>query len=334
MMNGSRGIRIARAVGRLADRPHKFARKDSRQFSSIVDGNGIESRSNKSFSKVGAYISGEQTHFGFKDVRVEDKETEVKKVFSSVAESYDVMNDLMSAGLHRWWKDELLRMSGVEAISKTVRKSPSSRRLDILDVAGGTGDVAFRFVEAANCVERSKSSGEDPVTITVCDINPSMLEVGEQRARKRFGNDILQNTKSLSFVEGNAQRLPFADNQFDLYTIAFGLRNVTDVDEAILEAKRVLRPGGKMMILEFSKVTNDTFRAIYDFYSFNIIPQIGETVANDRSSYQYLVESIRKFNDQESLEARMQKQGFLETKYTNFTGGIVAIHEGYKPLES
>lgn len=195
-----------------------------------------------------------------------------------------------------------------------------------------TGDVAFRFFEAASCLERAKSSGLDEVSITVCDINPDMLRVGERRARERYGDSVLDDSKALSFKEGNAQELPFDENTFDIYTIAFGLRNVTDVDMALRDAYRVLKPGGRFMCLEFSQVTNPSLAAIYDQYSFNVIPTIGDLVANDRASYQYLVESIRKFCDQDELNARLEKNGFVGCKYTNFTGGIVAVHEGWKPL--
>jgi ubiquinone/menaquinone biosynthesis methyltransferase len=291
----------------------------------------------------------------------------VKHVFENVADSYDVMNDLMSGGLHRAWKDYLLHVSNVETIAAVVRRiqsqhdrstiihqeattvhklespsqllqpmSPSPQQsplFQILDVAGGTGDIAFRFLESAGCVERSKSSGTDPIRITVCDINTEMLRVGEQRAIQRYGPNVIQQTKGLQFIEGNAQNLhQFPDNTFDIYTIAFGLRNVTDVDLAIQEAYRVLKPGGRFMCLEFSQVPNQYLRAIYDTYSFHVIPTIGEIVANDRHSYQYLVESIRKFSNQEELLRRMERVGFQLSTYTNMTGGIVALHEGWKPV--
>ena len=192
--------------------------------------------------------------------------------------------------------------------------------------------VAFRFVDAANAVERAKSSGTDNVTITVCDINTEMLRVGERRARDRFGNAILDQSRALEFVQGNAQDLHFEDNTFDLYTIAFGLRNVTDVDAALREACRVLKPGGRFMCLEFSQLPHPLLQSLYDTYSFQIIPALGEFVANDRASYQYLVESIRKFSDQETLVARMRQAGMEQVQYTNLTGGIVAIHEGWKPI--
>jgi ubiquinone/menaquinone biosynthesis methyltransferase len=277
-----------------------------------------------------------------------------------VADNYDVMNDFMSGGLHRHWKDELLRMTGVKSMAGALRRRGAAYAfsslddkdgrvgggkgkgggdvgiplLSILDVAGGTGDVAFRFIDAANCVERAKSSGVDEISVTVCDINPDMLRVGEARARVRYGSDLLDDARSLSFVEGNAQYLPFDENTFDIYTIAFGLRNVTDVDMALRDAMRVLKPGGRFLCLEFSRVSNDVplLANVYDAYSFHVIPTLGEVVANDRKSYQYLVESIRKFCSQDELANRMVDAGFDGVTYTNITGGIVAVHEGWKPL--
>lgn len=286
------------------------------------------------------YVEGEETHFGFAQVSVASKEERVRTVFENVADSYDVMNDLMSGGLHRAWKDYLLYVSSVGPAASAVRRmsqhckdNNGALQFKILDVAGGTGDVAFRFVEAAGCVERAKSSGIDPVQITVCDINNEMLRVGERRAVERYGRGLIESSQALSFLQGNAQALDqFDKNSFDLYTIAFGLRNVTDVDKALQEACRVLKPGGRFMCLEFSQVPNELFRAIYDKYSFNVIPAMGELVAGDRDSYQYLVESIRKFSNQEELMQRMQRAGFQNCKYTNLTGGIVALHEGWKPL--
>lgn len=279
------------------------------------------------------YVSGDETHFGFETVATASKEKRVRQVFENVADSYDVMNDFMSGGLHRLWKDYFVDSAKVEQMARAVRNASSFQELSILDVAGGTGDIAFRMAEASQAVERSKSSGQDPVSITVCDINPEMLRVGEERARQRFGQAVLEQTKALSFVEGNAQSLTdFEDDSFDLYTIAFGLRNVTDVDMALREALRVLKPGGRYMCLEFSQVPDAFLRQVYDSYSFNVIPALGELVANDRPSYQYLVESIRKFSNQSELVKRMEQAGFQHVKYTNLTGGIVAIHEGYKPL--
>mmetsp|Transcript_13344 Transcript_13344/g.19081 ORF Transcript_13344/g.19081 Transcript_13344/m.19081 type:complete len:373 (+) Transcript_13344:81-1199(+) len=285
------------------------------------------------------YISGTTTHFGYESVSVNEKEGKVREVFDNVADNYDVMNDLMSAGLHRLWKDELLSLSCVESMASAIRSrvGTNNQRLDILDVAGGTGDIAFRFIDTMKSVERSLSSGIDDLSVTVCDINPEMLRVGERRARQRFGDSILDTTRALSFLEGNAQSLPFEENKFDLYTIAFGLRNVTDVDKALREAHRVLKPGGRYMCLEFANgYMGDNYpllASLYDAYSFNVIPEIGHYVANDRSSYQYLVESIRKFSTPDELVTRLKMAGFVGCKYTTMTGGIVAIHQGWKPLK-
>ncbi|KAL3823582.1 hypothetical protein ACHAXA_005563 [Cyclostephanos tholiformis] len=319
---------------------------------------------------VDSYVMGDTTHFGYEDVSTAEKENRVREVFANVADNYDVMNDLMSGGLHRYWKDELLRMTGVRSLAGALRRRdhapvlattttwndeddggrvgkdggggggggvpPDDGKplLSILDVAGGTGDVAFRFVDAANCIERAKSSGPDEVNVTVCDINPDMLRVGEARARARYGSDLLDDARSLKFVEGNAQNLPFDECTFDIYTIAFGLRNVTDVDAALRDAMRVLKPGGRYLCLEFSRVSSDIplLGRMYDAYSFHVIPKLGEVVANDRASYKYLVESIRKFCPQDELSRRMEAAGFVNVGYTNMTGGIVAVHEGWKPL--
>jgi ubiquinone/menaquinone biosynthesis methyltransferase len=285
------------------------------------------------------YVDGAETHFGFTNVAVTEKEAKVRHVFEKVADSYDVMNDLMSGGLHRLWKDHLLKVSAVESIAKLVRRQEAMmlgtnvRPFRILDVAGGTGDVAFRFVDAADCVERAKSSGVDPIQVVVCDINAEMLRVGQARALDRYGRAVLEESQALVFEQGNAQDLHpnFPESSsFDLYTIAFGLRNVTDVDMALREAYRVLKPGGRFLCLEFSHVPNDLFRTIYDAYSMHAIPLMGHYVAGDRDSYQYLVESIRKFPPQDELVARIANAGFREVKYVNMTGGIVALHEGWK----
>jgi len=287
------------------------------------------------------FTSSATTHFGFQTVPLDQKQDLVKQVFQNVADSYDVMNDVMSVGVHRYWKDELLRLTHVESIARAVRRQAHENRmqnsqvdlpmLNILDVAGGTGDIAFRLFEAAQCQERAKSSGMDEIAITVCDINPDMLRVGQQRAIERFG---LYSSKSLKFVQGNAQDLidVCQDETYDLYTIAFGLRNVTDTDAALREAFRVLKPGGRFMCLEFSHVESHLFKQVYDWYSFLIIPYLGQLVANDRASYQYLVESIRQFDTQQKLLERMHRAGFTSVSYTNYTHGIVAIHQGWKPL--
>lgn len=243
--------------------------------------------------------SSYSTHFGFRNVDINEKEKLVREVFSSVADSYDVMNDLMSGGIHRCWKDQFVARSSIASLAKIVRQHPQLGAssdllpcLRILDVAGGTGDIAFRFLEAANCVERAKSSGDDEVSVTVVDINPEMLRVGEQRALKRFGPDTaaaMMSNRALTFLEGNAQSLPcFQDNTFDIYSIAFGLRNVTDVDAAIREAYRVLKPGGRYMCLEFSRVNNAALGALYDFYSFYAIPKVrARGNATITASYNY-----------------------------------------------
>lgn len=334
------------------------AAQRSRRTSSIAL-NSLENRRRRDFSGASSrpppsptdtlpsYLSGPTTHFGFSSVSVTEKESKVRRVFENVADNYDVMNDFMSAGLHRYWKDELLKMTGAAPMAKALRRRASLRRaaqsdddsrendvpsFSVLDVAGGTGDVAFRFADAAGCRERAKSSGTDEICVTVCDINPEMLRVGEARARRRFGAAVLDESRALKFVEGNAQCLPFDDDSFDLYTIAFGLRNVTDVDMALGDAYRVLKPGGRFLCLEFSHVTNLPLAKLYDLYSFNVIPQLGQMVANDRESYQYLVESIRKFCTQEELVSRLEAAGFERVQFTNMTGGIVAVHEGWKPL--
>lgn len=293
------------------------------------------------------YIQGSETHFGFKSVGVNEKEDRVKEVFENVADSYDIMNDFMSGGLHRYWKDRFLDASAVGSMAQIIRKQQldtslskgegrvQDKTLRILDVAGGTGDISFRFLEAAGCPEYARSSsGNDPIRITVCDINREMLRVGEERARKRYGSSLITGSKALSFVQGNAQDLKnFESDTFDLYTISFGLRNVTDIDIALAEAHRVLKPGGRFMCLEFSQMTDPLLQKLYDGYSFAVIPEMGELIANDRASYQYLVESIRKFSNQEELLKRMNDAGFQMAKFTNMTCGIVAIHEGYKPIE-
>jgi len=316
------------------------------------DSNSIGRRA--SFSSTASVTKPEErtTHFGFSEVPLESKEELVSGVFQNVASHYDVMNDLMSGGLHRLWKDELLAMTGVGPMAEALRRhhvtrspSPSSsqhqhqqkqkpgRLLNILDVAGGTGDVAFRFLEAARCPERSRSSGTDEISVTVCDINPHMLAVGRRRAGDRYGDAVVEGSQALRFVEGNAQDLVGIDEgEYDIYTIAFGLRNVTDVGRALEEACRVLKPGGRFLCLEFSKVGNPFLKKFYDAYSFNVIPAVGDVVAGDRDSYQYLVESIRKFYDQDQLKGKMEEAGFVNCKYTNMTGGIVAVHEGWKPL--
>eukprot|EP00752_Nemacystus_decipiens_P005583 g5052.t1 len=288
----------------------------------------------------------DDTHFGFQQVPSEMKKGMVKGVFTSVAHNYDVMNDLMSAGMHRVWKDEFVNMLGIAPGYEAGSSAPK-----VLDVAGGTGDIAFRMadelrpyifgpsstVAAADTdtgggadLEKggsSDSSDSEGPLLTISDINPDMLEVGEQRAGARFSRETLD---MMQFVQADAEALPFEDNSFHLYTIAFGLRNVTDVDKALREAHRVLKPGGRFMCLEFSRVPIEPLQQAYDWYSFNVIPTIGEVVAKDRDAYQYLVESIRMFPGQEELEERMSSAGFKVVSHTNLTAGVVAIHSGFK----
>eukprot|EP01040_Poterioochromonas_malhamensis_P010621 gene10621-11565_t len=270
--------------------------------------------------------------FGFKEVSREEKEKLVRGVFSSVASKYDIMNDFMSLGTHRLWKDEFVNMIGYEDAAK-VDPDYIPRHLD---VAGGTGDIAFRSALEMNRLYGSnlqtaiQSNQYDKVEdrpIVVCDINPEMLAVGRSRAAEQVGQD---KVNMLGFIEGNAEKLPFPDNSFDLYTIAFGLRNVTNKDVAIREAFRVLKKGGRIMILEFSHVPNSLISQVYDQFSFQIIPKIGKMVANDEASYQYLVESIRRFPKQEELLKMLSNEGFSCCNYVNFTFGVVAVHSGFK----
>ena len=240
--------------------------------------------------------------FGYTPVTPEEKTGRVRGVFDSVAGNYDLMNDVMSAGMHRCWKDRFVR----DINPRTGKRC--------LDVAGGTGDIAFRLYRATN--------GQAP--ITVCDINDSMLSVGRDRAIDRGMLDI-------EWVTGAAETLPFPDNNFDIYTIAFGLRNVTRIDDALAEAYRVLRPGGRFYCLEFSRVNPPAFRKLYDMYSFNIIPRLGGMIANDEVSYRYLVESIRQFPDQEGVKTRIVRAGFSRVGYKNLQLGVAAIHKGFKP---
>jgi ubiquinone/menaquinone biosynthesis methyltransferase len=242
----------------------------------------------------------EKTHFGFREVNTDDKESLVKGVFSNVAPKYDIMNDVMSFGIHRIWKDKFIKMLSPSDGSK------------LLDVAGGTGDIAFRYLKACR--------GE----VTVCDINPEMLGEGRKNA---IDKNILGN---IEWLCGNAQELPLSDNTYDYYTIAFGIRNVTDIAAVLREAHRVLKYGGRFMCLEFSKVTNPLLAGAYDFYSFNVIPQMGQMVAGDKDSYQYLVESIRKFPPQEKFLEMIRDAGFQQCSYTNLSFGAVAIHSGWK----
>lgn len=251
----------------------------------------------------------ERTQFGTKTVTPEEKTNLVHGVFDSVASNYDLMNDLMSGGLHRLWKDTFVRR---------IRPKPSEK---FLDVAGGTGDIAFRIKRK---IEATRPRDHENTNITICDLTPAMLEVGRDRAIDHGW------VNGFEWITGNAEDLPFPDNSYDVYTIAFGLRNVTHIDKALAEAYRVLKPGGRFYCLEFSHVRDPLFAKAYDLYSFNLIPKIGKFVAKDEESYQYLVESIRKFPTQKKLEDRIKAAGFDKAGHQNLTAGIVAIHQGFK----
>ncbi|MGB3724634.1 MAG: bifunctional demethylmenaquinone methyltransferase/2-methoxy-6-polyprenyl-1,4-benzoquinol methylase UbiE [Glaciecola sp.] len=242
------------------------------------------------------------TDFGFTQVETSKKADMVAEVFHSVAAKYDVMNDLMSFGIHRIWKRFTIDSSGVKSGQK------------VLDLAGGTGDLAAKFSRIVG------NSGQ----VVLADINHSMLNVGKD---KLINMGIMGN---LHYVQANAEALPFPDNHFDLITIAFGLRNVTDKSKALASMYRVLKPGGRLLVLEFSKPTSEALNKAYDAYSFYLLPQMGKLVANDAESYRYLAESIRMHPDQDTLENMMQEVGFEQTQYTNLTGGIVALHKGFK----
>ena len=251
-----------------------------------------------------ADIMVEETHFGFSRVPLQDKQARVDDVFHKVASRYDLMNDLMSGGLHRIWKDIF-----------TARVRPSKKsRFRHLDVAGGTGDIAFRVADA----------GSASTEVVVLDINAGMLEEGRRRAAKR------RFDATLDFVEANAEELPFAANSFDCYTIAFGIRNVPRIDQALAEAHRVLRRGGKFLCLEFSHVNVPVLDRLYEAYSFRCIPLIGQLVAGDAEPYRYLVESIARFPDAESFRDKVAHAGFERASFTRLSGGIVAIHSGWK----
>ena len=249
--------------------------------------------------------SAKETDFGYRRVPLEEKQGLVDDVFHSVARRYDLMNDLMSAGLHRAWKSALVT---------AVNPPRNDRDFRLLDVAGGTGDIAFRVIEAGGAGTHA----------TILDINSGMLEVGRERAEKR-GLDY-----ALTFVEANAEKLPLPDRTFDAYSIAFGIRNVPRIDAALREAYRVLKPGGHFLCLEFSSVDVPGLDAIYDFYSFNAIPAIGRVVTGDAESYRYLVESIRKFPKPEVFASMMRDAGFARVSYTKMTGGMVALHSGWR----
>lgn len=241
------------------------------------------------------------THFGAETIPEDEKAGRVHGVFTSVASKYDIMNDVMSGGVHRLWKEAMMDWLAPRAGQR------------LLDVAGGTGDVAFRFLARA-----------PGATATVFDMTQGMLDEGRKRAEAE------QMADRLDWVCGDAMALPFADASFDVYTISFGIRNVTRPQEALSEAFRVLRPGGRLMVLEFSQIPNEGLQWAYDRYSFNVIPAMGKMITGDRDSYQYLVESIRQFPDQETFAGMIRDAGFDQVKYRNLTMGVAALHSGWK----
>ena len=245
--------------------------------------------------------TGRTTHFGYQEVAEDQKAGLVHGVFTNVASKYDIMNDVMSVGIHRVWKDAMMDWLAPRDGQK------------LLDVAGGTGDVAFRFLKRA-----------PGASATVLDMTESMLVEGQKRA------EAAQMAEKLDWIVGDAMALPFPDNTFDRYTISFGIRNVTRIPDALAEAFRVLRPGGRLMVLEFSQLPNDGLQKLYDLYSFNVIPRMGQLIAGDRDSYQYLVESIRRFPDQETFADMIRTAGFEQVSYRNLSMGIAALHSGWK----
>jgi demethylmenaquinone methyltransferase/2-methoxy-6-polyprenyl-1,4-benzoquinol methylase len=247
---------------------------------------------------------GEDTHFGEQTVRLEDKQGLVDNVFGSVAKRYDLMNDLMSGGVHRAWKSALVT---------AVNPPKGDRPFTVLDVAGGTGDIAFRVAAA----------GGPGTTVTVCDINEDMLVEGRKRAAEH-------GVSNVSFEAGNAEELPYPDRSFDCVTIAFGIRNVPRIERALAQAYRVLKIGGRFLCLEFSSVDVPGLDKLYDLYSFQVIPRIGQAVTGDRDAYQYLVESIRKFPKPQAFKAMIEAAGFRRVTITQMTGGVVALHSGWK----
>jgi len=248
---------------------------------------------------------GERTHFGFENVLLEDKQGRVNDVFHSVSRRYDLMNDLMSGGLHRAWKDALV---------SAVNPPKSERSFAVLDLAGGTGDIAFRILQASGAGTR----------VTVCDINADMLEVGRDRAFEHALDGII------TFEQGNAEDLSYADRTFDCVTIAFGIRNVPRVERALEEAYRVMKIGGRFLCLEFSSVVVPGLDALYELYSFQVIPFIGGIVTGNREAYQYLVESIRRFPKPKVFARLIESADFRRVSFTAMTGGVVALHSGWR----
>ncbi len=243
--------------------------------------------------------------FGFRTVREADKQDLVNDVFAKAAERYDQMNDLMSGGLHRLWKDDFVTL---------LNPPRNARSFEVLDVAGGTGDIAFRIARA----------GGAGTHVTIADISPEMVREGQARAERE------QLSQRCAFTVGNAEKLAFPDKSFDAYTIAFGIRNVTHIDRALAEAYRVLRPGGRFLCLEFSHVDSEALQKAYDAFSFTAIPAVGKVVTGDGQPYRYLVESIRLFPKQAQFKSMLDAAGFARSSFRNLSGGIVAIHSGWR----
>lgn len=258
-------------------------------------------------------VSEEHTHFGFTTIPVQEKAKKVGDVFHNVAQKYDLMNDVMSLGVHRLWKRQFV---------SSLFPVPG---ITMLDVAGGTGDISFLYLD---CIQDQALFSPEETNVTVLDVNSSMLSVGKRRATEMGCMD--RKGCRLEFVEGDAHNLSLEDNSVDLYTIAFGLRNCTDISKVLREAHRVIKHGGRFACLEFSQVNSESLKVLYDFYSFEMIPVLGEIIAQDMGSYKYLVESIRKFPSQEKLALLMAQEGFESVTYENYSQGIVAVHSGFK----
>jgi demethylmenaquinone methyltransferase / 2-methoxy-6-polyprenyl-1,4-benzoquinol methylase len=255
-----------------------------------------------------------ETHFGYEKIDLADKQARVDGVFHSVARRYDLMNDLMSGGLHRAWKDALVTAVNPPPVGRPGRPEASGRPFALLDLAGGTGDIALRVVESGGAGTRA----------IVCDINEEMLAVGRERIAELGRDDVIE------FKQGNAEALPFADKSFEAVTIAFGIRNVPQIPLALTECFRVLKTGGRFLCLEFSSVDLPGLGKLYEFYSFNVIPAVGQAVTGDRAAYQYLVESIRKFPKPKAFAAMIETAGFRRVSFTQMTGGVVAMHSGWR----
>jgi len=270
-------------------------------------------------SEASAQNSGKTSPFGFRDVEATEKVALVHGVFKNVAPSYDVMNDVMSGGIHRMWKD-----------AACARLNPQPGEI-ILDVAGGTGDIARRLAKlarAARARRMSRGFEAKDADIRIIDYNEAMIVAGREKSEKSL-RDSGRDEREISWSVGDAMQLALPDGAADAYIISFGIRNVADVQAALNEAKRVLKPGGRFFCLEFSHPTASAVAKIYETYSFKVIPFMGELIARDRDSYQYLVESIKRFPNQDALKAMMVKAGFTRTSYTNFSGGVCALHEGW-----